>query len=500
MRLEGMPLSQEEREELSRFISRRYGLDFHRQRLDCLETAVQKRMEACRENSVASYLRRLQQREDEALRLVQLLTVHETYFFRESAQFELLIRDVLPRMLPRGVDGRVLRLLSAGCSTGEEAYSLAMAILNMPGAGVDWDFEVIGVDLDPAVIRKAQAGIYGTYSFRTCTEQIKNKYFVQIDPECWSIKECVKQKVHFATMNLFETEYPAQIRQLDVIFYRNVSIYFSRQQREMAFLRLAELLRAEGCLFLSCTETLVHHSPLLALRQNGDNFYYCKRETGVAEAADSAGSAPRAVAGTRTSWGDLRAKKRIPQRARTVRDTAKSSPGERWPEKRPAFDEALGLAKRKCYEEALACLEKMLAADVFALRAYTLKANILLNRQQIAAAQAACREALALDVFCLEAYLLLGMAAKLDGDTGEAVRRFKEAVYVQPECWWAHFQLAEVYQLRNEAGYARREYEVAAGILQRGNMDNHGLSLFVTPFQPEDFIQVCRHNIEKLRA
>lgn len=501
-----------ELEALNAFINRHYGLDFCHQRLELLQDAVQKRIEKCEITSVSEYLNLVRQRKDEALLLINLLTVNETYFFREPTHFDILTMDVIPGLIKNGGGYPFFRLLSAGCSTGEEAYSLAIAALGLPGAGVDWDFEIIGIDVDNEAIKKAQAGIYGLYSFRACTPDIRNTYFEQVSEEKFAVKRLVKEKVRFEPLNLFEQEYPDWIGGIDAIFYRNVSIYFSKEQREAVFRRLTGLLNHDGCLFLSCTETLYHNSKLMALIKSRKAFYYQKQNV------DSTCRQKDVI--EKLTEADNQSSIRLEKSKKSFASPIQKRPGRTvspqkhcsFPAKKqlPLLDNksdwcgqmlagALELIKLKRYDEAIVQLDEILAVDVLFIKAYTVKANILLNQQNVDAANAVCHAALEIDTFCLEAYLILGMAAKVSEKLEEAIQRFKEAVYVYPEGWLAHFFLAQVYQLRDETFYAKREYEVAMNLLKQGNFENHGLSFFLVPFRQEDFIQLCQHNIAKMK-
>ena len=501
-------------EKLSLFINQQYGLEFRQQRLKLLQEAVHERMEVCKIFTINEYLQLLQQQEDELLLLINLLTIHETYFFREPAHLATMSKQVIPRLLKTGKHLPFLRLLSAGCSTGEEAYSMAITALTIPGAGIDWDFEVIGVDVDKEAIKKAQAGLYGLYSFRSCPNDIRDSCFDRVSKESFMIKSHIKKKVRFESLNLFAQAYPDWTQNMDIVFYRNVSIYFSKEQQKAVFRRLSELLNADGCLFLSCTETLYHNNKLLSLVKNGDAFYYQKQ---AVEATTGRAAVAREITATNKQYlsADLprqippshlqkHSPKLAPQTVRSsVTTSMRQSPlslaakGARCQER---FTAALELVKLKEYPEAISRLDEILAVDSFFIKAYTLKANILLNHEQVEAAIELCHTALMIDTFCLEAYLLLGIAAKLTGKHSEAIQRFKEAVYVYPECWLAHFFLAEMYQLPEEAPYAKREYEVAMKILKQGNFEKHGLSFFLVPFALDNFIRLCQHNIAKLQA
>ncbi|TWH45466.1 protein-glutamate O-methyltransferase CheR [Sporomusa sp. KB1] len=503
-------------EKLSLLINQRYGLEFRQQRLKPLQEALQERMEVCKISTIDEYLQLVQQQEEELLLLINLLTVHETYFFREPTHLSIMSKQAIPRLIKNGSQAPFLRLLSAGCSTGEEAYSMAIAALSIPGAGIDWDFEVIGVDVDKEAIKKAQAGIYGLYSFRSCPRDICENCFDHVAKESYMIKSHIKKKVRFESLNLFAQAYPDWMQNMDIVFYRNVSIYFSKEQQQEVFRRLSELLKTDGSLFLSCTETLYHNNKLLSLVKNDDVFYYQKQ---AAEIVVDRAAATRKITAINKQYlavgqprqiSALQLKKQSPKPAlqtnRSSLATSKSkrhSPlpltdkGTRCQER---FTAALELVKLKKYPEAISRLNEILAVDSFFIKAYTLKANILLNLQCVDTAIELCQTALMLDTFCLEAYLLLGMAAKLTGQQAEAIKRFKEAVYVYPECWLAHFFLAEMYQLPEEAPYAKREYELAMKILKQGNFEKHGLSFFLVPFQLDNFIQLCQHNITKLQA
>ncbi|MBP2636375.1 MAG: putative Protein methyltransferase frzF [Firmicutes bacterium] len=490
-------------EKISLFITKRYGLEFRQHRQELLWQAVQERMQACTVSSTEQYLRLLQQGKEEVLLLINLLTIHETYFFREPAHFAIIRKQIIPRLAKSSGPKPFFRLLSAGCSTGEEAYSLAMTLLTIPGTGIDWDFEIIGVDVDTKAIHKAQAGLYGSYSFRSCSREIQNNCFERLSKDCFLIKRQVKEKVRFEALNLFEQVYPDWLQNLDIVFYRNVSIYFSREQQQDIFHRLTGLLKPEGCLFLSCTETLYHHNKHMILVNSGDAFYYQKTAATLPSVAIAKSSQYSVCTQPPPAYVPPQKKRpltRIPRKLLSpLITTTNPKPCLNTDDCCQLFNTALILIKSKKRTEALQCVDQLLSADSQFIQAYTLKANILLGQQQLTAAIKLCKTALVLEPFCLEAYLLLGMAAKLDNRFDDALQHFKEAVYVTPECWLAHFYLAEIYQFCSEIAYAKREYEVTSKLLKQGNFDNHGLSFFDMPFQLNDFLQLCQYNLEKLQ-
>lgn len=487
-----------ELEQISLLITKRYGLEFRQHRQELLQQAVRERMQSYTIATATQYLQLLQQRKEEMLQLINLLTIHETYFFREPAHFSILSRQLIPRLRKASGSKPFFRLLSAGCSTGEEAYSLAITLLTIPGAEIDWDFEIIGVDVDQEAVSKAQLGLYGLYSFRACANTIKNNYFDQLAEDRFLIKRQVKEKVRFESLNLFEQLYPDWLQSLDIVFYRNVSIYFSREQQQDVFHRLAALLKPEGCLFLSCTETLYHQHKRMSLVKSGDAFYYQKTASPSSTAAASPNKHYPVCAPLQKKRPPARIARK-PHSPLPTTATPKTLLSADKPDCSQLFATALELANAKQHPAALRRLDDLIAIDSQFIRAYTLKANILLSQGQVATATDLCKTALVLEPFCLEAYLLLGMAAKLDERFTDALQHFKEAVYVNPECWLAHFYLAKVYELRSEAAYARREYEVTIKLLRQGHFENHGLSFFAMPFCLNDFIQLCQYSLDKLQ-
>lgn len=479
-------------------IEKRYGLVFREDRTPHIQEMIRQSMAACQVTGGADYLALIQSREERFLDLIDLLTVNETYFFRESAHFDIAARHIVAQPLQVGPDKPFFRLLSAGCSSGEEAYSLAMTLMELPGAGIQWDFSVLGIDVDLTTIERARAGYYGSYSFRGCSDEQRNQFFLPTGDGKFRVKQAVREKVDFAVVNLCADTYPECMSNMDIVFYRNVSIYFSTYWQQELFRRLANLLKESGLLFVSSTEMLNYHAPAMQLRNTGAYFYY-QKQSDVTAAGRIASVTPvkrkPAAAIARKdlrSIADTHLAKQQPVPVRNPGPPA-LQPARVW-----SFEEALQLAQAKKYPEALLYLDGLIATRPAHSQAYNLKANILLNQQQAGLAKELCTKVLTWDAFSLEAYLLLGMAARSEGQVNEALIRFKEAVYLQPNCWLAHFHMAELFQQRKEMGLARREYEITINILSGGFLESHGLTYFPTVFQADHFIRLCRYNLQKL--
>jgi chemotaxis protein methyltransferase CheR len=203
------------------------------------------------------YLRFAPERAVELGHMVSHLTNNETYFFREQAQLQVLADSVLRSLkeekAKRGE--RSLRLLSAGCSTGEEALTLAMIIYESAQFFWNWDVQVFGMDLDHEALEKAQRGVYHQNSLRAVTPEKLERYFLT-DGKAARVKDAIRRLVNLRQGNLLEAESYGGLFPLDVIFCRNVLIYFSDGAIRRAVRHFHDALAPGGYLFLGHAESL----------------------------------------------------------------------------------------------------------------------------------------------------------------------------------------------------------------------------------------------------
>jgi chemotaxis protein methyltransferase CheR len=183
------------------------------------------------------------------------VTTHETYFFREEYQLSAFRDEVLPGLYEQRADARRLAIWSAGCSTGEEAYTLAMLLLDA-GIPRGWEVRIFGSDLSRRVIAHARRGVYGSSSFRACPDPIRKRYFTQLD-EGWAISSEVRALCHFGQLNLVDAARVALIGRIDVIFCRNVLIYLDPTARSAVVEQFYRRLTPGGYLLLGHSESLL---------------------------------------------------------------------------------------------------------------------------------------------------------------------------------------------------------------------------------------------------
>ncbi len=203
--------------------------------------------------------------QNEWKQLLQLLTTGESYFFRDSGQIFLLKNIVLPELIAyqkqvwqqQGKERPTLRIWSAGCSTGEEAYSLAILVTELIPDWQSWHLHILGTDINIESIKKARQGVYGDWSFRTVDEQKKTAYFTRLKNNNWQIKDWIKQLVKFEYGNLVKDNFPdfkSDIYMMDLIVCRNVFVYFEAEAIAQVLRKFNQTLRPGGYLFTAHAE------------------------------------------------------------------------------------------------------------------------------------------------------------------------------------------------------------------------------------------------------
>lgn len=214
----------------------------------------------------------------------ELLTTHETYFFREDYQLRAFKNEVLPMLADRLRARRRLHVWSAGCSTGEEAYTIAMLVLDA-GLFEGWEVRVYGSDLSKKCIAAARRGVYGPASFRTTSPEAKERWFVPAEvkeepspgtPALFSVSPQVRALCHFGQMNLLDEERTHLVGRCDVIFCRNVVIYFDAPARRHVIDMFYERLVPGGVLLLGHSESLLNVSTAFELLHLQEDLVYRK--------------------------------------------------------------------------------------------------------------------------------------------------------------------------------------------------------------------------------
>jgi chemotaxis protein methyltransferase CheR len=222
------------------------------------------------------FLKYDRKKDQELSDLMDILTTNETYFFREAFQLKALTDEILPELkLQKEQRGeRSLRIWSAGCSTGEEPYTIAMLIMEMD-CFRDWRVEVIGTDISHRVLQQSRKAVYGKSSFRTTEERYVKRFF-QEQEGGFRVNDEVRELVTISHLNLFDQNRLALLGKMDVIFCRNVIIYFDQAAKKRIIETFYRMLREGGYLLLGHSESLMNISTAFALKHLKNDMVYQK--------------------------------------------------------------------------------------------------------------------------------------------------------------------------------------------------------------------------------
>jgi len=464
---------------------------------------------------------------DELRSLAQELTVTETYFFRNVEQLHALIEVALPARA-RAHPGHTLRVLSAGCASGEEPYSLAMMLHGQPQP-CPWDVELQAIDVNTAMLARAQQGRYSSWSLRETPADIQARCFSPRGRD-FVLDERFRALVTFSERNLVRED-PAFWRpeSFDVIFCRNVLMYFSADVAAAAVSRLAQSLAPGGFLFLGYAETLRGLSHDFHLLHTHDTFYYQRRQpwervaAGAVElagpsawstrerAGEELAAAPLALPATSAeglppasgpaldetdalSWVET-----IRQAAQRVRSLTEAPMGagagldsDAKRPARPAWD--LGLAielmRQEKFADALAVVKALPPESANDADVLLLRAVLLTHGGDLTAAEALCKDVLRLDELSAGAHYLMALCREGAGDRTGAVDQDKTAAYLDPLFAMPRLHLGLLARRNGERENAQRELREAHRLLQGEEASR--LLLFGGGFTREALVAFCR--------
>lgn len=437
---------------LSEFIAKRIGLSFPKDRWRDLTRSVQaashefgfRDMKSCIEWLLSAPLTR---REIEVL--ASHLTVGETYFFRDEKLFESLEQHVLlPLVDSRRDKGRILRIWSAGCASGEEPYSIAILLRKLIHDLNDWWITILATDINPYFLKKALHGVYSEWSFRNTPMWVREKYFTRIANGCWELLPEIRKMITFSHHNLAEDPYPSLYNNaglMDIIVCRNVLMYFTPEQAKSVSQKFYHCLEYDGWLIVSPYEApTTLFSEFEAVRLP-DAILYRKglpepvksTEHHEAMAVDSFKRSPWQYKVGKTAFHQHSAAMVTPLASNANRNGAgpdvgnTKSPAPPGPAIRKDGAELVELARHYAnmgmIPEAVEYCERAISADKLNTSLHYLLATILQERGQIEEAVKSLKRVLYLDPDHVLAYFVLGNLTDIQGRHKDAEKHFRNA-------------------------------------------------------------------------
>ncbi|MFZ2060160.1 MAG: protein-glutamate O-methyltransferase CheR [Candidatus Binatus sp.] len=359
-------------------IEEHLGLQYGSSSIIELETILAARMRALQCRSFDAYLKGLESvvtMYDEMRELAAKLTIGETYFFRSPDQLHVFSEKALPR-LTRTNPARQIRILSAGCSTGEEPYTLAMTLREL-GKSAPAEVSILGLDINPEAIAKAQRGRYSAWAMRATPPECIEKYFRREHSQ-FVLDQSVQTMVRFEERSIAREDYQFwQSLHFDIIFCRNVTMYLSARVLGEVIARFARVLAPDGFLFLSHAEPLRGISQAFHVEHAQDSYYYVLRKAAESPALPRSAAlpfrfrndAPRALAPSMSATSPISASYQTSSLIASNRAGVKPAPVEPAPPRleaaapRPSLSLGAALMKAEQYDEALATLEALAPAD-----------------------------------------------------------------------------------------------------------------------------------------
>ncbi len=394
------------------------------------------------------------------------LTTGESYFFRDAGQFTLLRNHILPQIINRNRQRRSLRIWSAGCSTGEEPYSLAILVAELLPEYKNWAVFLLGTDINPAAVATARRGIYSLWSLRGVPQDIKTRYFRPC-PQGWELDARIRALAHFRQGNLFRDTFPSTslgIHDLDLIVCRNVFIYFDREAVSAVLGKFSQSLNEHGYLLTGHTEVYGLPPGDLHARRFPDSLIYQREKKPPAGAVDRQALVPNDAISRTSAQG------RWPHAPHPAGSTRRSlgliNPEREPPKLQTALQEAEHYVQSGNYRLALTTLERLLHQEPRNLSALTLSAQAHASLGHYDEATRRCQQAIAADSLAVFPYYLLAHITEHQGDRETAKTLFKKILYLDPAFSPAYLELGALYDREGDANRARKLRATALDFLK----------------------------------
>jgi chemotaxis protein methyltransferase CheR len=490
-------------------IARRLGLRFDDGKLTFLAEVLSRRAQERRLGTLG-YLTALEQEADGSSEIGELareLTVGETYFFRHADQFRAFTEVALPERLSARAASRRLRLLSAGCASGEEAYSLAILLRER---GIDAGFEIAiqGVDLNPGALERARNALYSAWSLRETSDELRERWFER-EGRDHRLVQAVRDAVRFDQLNLTSSNPSLLVpRSFDIVFCRNVLMYFTPEHATRAVAQLAQALAPGGFLFLGHAETLRGLSHDFHLRHTHNTFYYQLKDdadpqralelgaTATSPVAPAAAPVSAEWVGTwletvgRSSDRIRELSGRVDAKGATVGPTPAAAPRD--------LSQAFQLLRHERFAEALDLMHEPAPGDGTDSAALLLRAALFTQQGALAEAQQVCHELLRLDDLNAGAHYLLALCFERRGEAQQAIEHDRTAVYLDAGFAMPHLHLGLMARRRRDTEAARHELGKALLLLERE--DESRLLLFGGGFSRGALLALCRSELSNLKG
>ncbi|MEW6003150.1 MAG: CheR family methyltransferase [Nitrospirota bacterium] len=480
-----LPLSKDDFSLFQRLLVEESGLHFDKDRSESLRLALWERLQIRGYESYQEYYNLLKFHPEgrlEIRELLDLITIGETFFFRNLPQFEALMRFVLPEIVQRRMHSlnKSIRVWSAGCSKGAEPYSIAIAMMEVLPSYENWDISILGTDINRNVLAYAKEAIYGERDIGHLPKEYLDRYF-KIRGSNYILDARVRGLVRFEYHNLAKDPFTHEgMQDLDIIFCRNVIIYFDFQTTKQVIDNFHNCLIRDGYLFLGHAETLWQINNKFETVEFPQTFLYKKGLISVKEEMMKPFMAvPEIELENLTSIKETVTEKGVfPQEL--------ASGLQEKPEPLEQIEKPPDVA-------ALSSPNHLIAQDKNNIRTYLTKATTLANEAKYKEAADIRAKIIEVDNLSVEAYYLLGVLSYKNSDLKEAETQFRKVIYVDPDSVLAYFNLGNMYLYQRKFSEAAREFRNVIRLLEKRPKDEQ--VKFCEDFTVEFLLRACRNNL-----
>lgn len=459
---------------LKSFLLEHSGLHFSQHNQRILERGLTRRIQALHMESLPAYFRYLtatSDNYDEMNKLIGLLTVGETSFFRYRSHRDALMNYAIPELIQQNKSREKLRIWSAGCSTGEEPYSLAILLLENFPELVGWDVQILATDINKRSLRQAREGIYSERSLRMMEDSLREHYFEKRDNH-FVLSAQVKRMVRFDYLNLQTDVFPAEenaTREIDLLFCRNVLIYFELETIRQIIAKFSHALRPQGYLFMGHSETMQNVSDRFQRHhQNNAFFYQLKAATGAKKSvrASVPPESPRSVVRTAP----------LPVKAREEKPLAVAKAKRNGPDRvdeaplcdpEQLYHAALTAFDHEKFSEASKLFELLLEQQPANPKALVGKGLLLANQGKYSDARICCARAIKENDLLPEAYLLRGLILDMEGFLERSLVEYQKVLWLDPTFVMAHYLSAKIHDRLTDIEKRQRSLRNTARVLEQ---------------------------------
>lgn len=445
------------------YLEKQIGLQFFdEQGQKTLESALQARMRARGVRSALEYydyLIRHDPRRAEFQEFVDFVANNETSFFRNLPQFEALRYEILPRLIAaREKTGLTLRIWSAGCASGEEPYSIVMVLDGTVPFPEKWRFDVRATDISQKILWAAQNGSYSERALRSMPLEYQRKYLRRTPDGRYDVRPEIRTQVNFQRRNLLEDPPPFD-QPCDVIFCRNVLIYFRPEYIQKALQVFHGALADDGYLLVGHAENLTSFTKDFTPVQLGDTFVYMKKKAGGLPLETPA---PTEVMSPAVTPAPALASAPVPE----PQSGTRSQPAVEHSDPERIVSRARHAFRSEFYAEGEALLKPLVEARTKNAQAYVLMACICAATSREEEALRHVEAALDTDYLCTEAHYMMGLIRQGRNENNEASLSYKRAIYSNNHFPLAHFQMARICLEQGDYRQALRCYQNAIRALE----------------------------------